>query len=683
MQDEHDVIVVGAGAGGGPLAARLAEYGLRVLLLEAGPRTDAQPATAPAREVTEIPAFHGVASEQPDVSWAFSVEHYRRPPVPDDSKRGKDGFPGIFYPRATGLGGCTIHNAMITMLGPDEDWNDIADLTGDDSWRASRMHAYFARLERCRYHPRPATSPSNPLARTGRNLWRAIQRLFGRGSDPTSGRHGFDGWLTTSTGDFRLGLKDKQLLKVLVGAVKHSTKAGLDRPGELVKAVLRGEINDVLDPNHSVTRANSPEGVAVIPVAIVGQKDEDEARRGHRSGPRERLLAVEAASKRGELGTGRLVIETDCLVRRVLFEPAADGHPRAVGVEFERGRGLYRAVPGAKPPPSPKLLQARARHEVVLAGGAFNTPQLLMLSGVGDRAHLQEHGIECLAHRPGVGRNLQDRYEVTVVSRMRSDFSLLDGATFTLPGAGEAPDAHLAQWRKDGSGIYTTNGAVLAILKRSRPELAKPDLVLFGVPLPFYGYYRGYSAVGRTHDHFTWAILKSHTRNRDGRVRLRSRDPRDPPDVNFASFQELSRAGRPVPESDPDLGALVDGVQFVRKVMSEAGEVVSAEVSPGPMSEPELRQWILREAWGHHASCTCPMGRPDDPDAVLDSRFRVLGEAGVDGVARPIAGLRVVDASIFPRIPGYFIVSNIYMASEKAADVIAEDVGRAPGGSRA
>ena len=118
---------------------------------------------------------------------------------------------------------------------------------------------------------------------------------------------------------------------------------------------------------------------------------------------------------------------------------------------------------------------------------------------------------------PGVGRNLQDRYEVTVISQMRRDFSVLDGAEFTLARQRPAPDSnpisdrHLRQWKSEGTGLYTSNGAVLGLLKRSRPDLPQPDLFIFGIPLPFYGYRSRYSE-RRARDQFTWTILKAHTR---------------------------------------------------------------------------------------------------------------------------------------------------------------------------
>jgi choline dehydrogenase len=104
--------------------------------------------------------------------------------------------------------------------------------------------------------------------------------------------------------------------------------------------------------------------------------------------------------------------------------------------------------------------------------------------------------------------------------------------------------------------------------------------------------------------------------------------------------------------------------------MNAGNAGIAREVLPGPeVADAGLGEWIRSNAWGHHASCSCKIGRVDDPRAVVDSRFRVIGTKG----------LRIVDASVFPRIPGFFIVTPIYMISEKAADVIVEDARNAAG----
>ena len=209
--------------------------------------------------------------------------------------------------------------------------------------------------------------------------------------------------------------------------------------------------------------------------------------------------------------------------------------------------------------------------------------------------------------------------------------------------------------------MYASNGSLIGIIKRSRKELPDPDLYIFGLPGFFAGYKPGYSKLFEYHrNRFTWAILKARTSN-TGEVRLASQDPREPPSINFRYFGDGQR------ESDADLDAVLEGVKFARSLnvrLARLGLIEAEEVpGPGVESDAELRRFIRDEAWGHHASCTAKIGADGDGDAVLDSRFRVRGTEG----------LRVVDASVFPKIPGYFIVSAVYMASEKAADVITED----------
>jgi len=161
---------------------------------------------------------------------------------------------------------------------------------------------------------------------------------------------------------------------------------------------------------------------------------------------------------------------------------------------------------------------------------------------------------------------------------------------------------------------------------------------------------------------FTWSILKAHTKNAGGSVRLQSIDPRDPPEINFHYFDEGTDYGQ------NDLESVLQGVKIVRELSDRIKSLAREELLPGTKvgTDDEVREWIKKEAWGHHASCTCRIGADNDPGAVLDSKFRVRG----------VSNLRVVDASVFPRIPGFFIVTPVYMISEKAAEVILEDANR-------
>ena len=186
---------------------------------------------------------------------------------------------------------------------------------------------------------------------------------------------------------------------------------------------------------------------------------------------------------------------------------------------------------------------------MILAGGAFNTPQLLMLSGIGPRDTLDaDWRLRCERNLPGVGRNLQDRYEIGVVNRMAKPWRVLDGANFTRD------DRLLRRMVAHRTGMYVSNGAALAVSLRSQPDLRVPDLFCMALLAKFEGYFPGYSRViAEHHDYLTWAVLKAHTNNRAGEVTLRSADPRDTPLVNFHYFEEGSDT------SGEDLKAVVTG----------------------------------------------------------------------------------------------------------------------------
>ena len=190
-----------------------------------------------------------------------------------------------------------------------------------------------------------------------------------------------------------------------------------------------------------------------------------------------------------------------------------------------------------------------------------------------------------------------------------------------------------------------------------------PDLLCFALLGYFKGYEPGYSAkFAQKLNYLTWAVLKGHTINRAGEVKLRSKDPLDMPLVNFHYFEEGTDRG------EEDLNAVVDGVKFVRTMTQKLKEqgLIAEEELPGDQAQTDdqLRDFVRDNAWGHHASCTCPIGPPEQ-GGVLTSDFRVHGTQG----------LRVVDASVFPRIPGLFILSAVLMIGEKAADVILQQTG--------
>jgi choline dehydrogenase len=594
-----EYIVVGSGAGGGPLAANLARAGRRVLLIEAG--------AADAGGLNyEVPAFHAAACDDPTLQWNYFVRHWAKPPAPDSKYVETES--GVWYPRAGTLGGCTAHNAMITVYPDDADWDAIAASTSDASWSSDRMRAYFERLERCEYRP----------------VWLdAVRNRSG---------HGYDGWLPTSQADPLLALHDAKLIEI----VKATARAvGI---GGLAHQLLNG----LFDPNDMRSNAHRREGLFLTPLAVSD---------GKRYGTRDYIEAT------AHEFPSNLTVLTGALATRVLLEGQ-----RAIGVEYLQQSHAYRADPNAaKPGPEqnalgPLLRSVRASREVILAAGAFNSPQLLMLSGIGPREQLEKHGIAVRIERPGVGLNLQDRYEVAVISQFNSEFALLRGCELHPPAAGDPPDRCLRAWQEDGSGPYATNGVVLGVVRRSSPDIARPDLYIFGLPGAFRGYYPGFSRDAIRKDHFTWAILKAHTNNTAGEVRLRSADPRDTPDILFRYFDEGSDT------AGEDLAAVVAGVEFVRSMNRRLGNLSPIERVPGPdvATPQQIADFVRREAWGHHASCSNKMGPASDPLAVVDSRFRVHGAEG----------LRVVDASVFPRIPGFFIATAIYMISEKATDAI-------------
>jgi choline dehydrogenase len=610
-----EYIVVGSGPGGGPLACNLAKAGHKVVLFEAGSEA------AEAQDIGEVPFFTPFIGEDSRIRWDYFVRHYTNPEQQSrDSKYVDDskyiGEKGVLYPRVGALGGCARHTYLIEIYPSNSDWDRIADLTGDSSWNARNMRKYFERFERCRY---VEPQPGNPS------------------------RHGFDGWLQAEIPDPTIFARDNKLLRILQSAAEET--------GQRVRRVFRKFFRAQLDPNDWRILEHR-KGIYNIPLFTEN---------GRRRGPYEFIRETAAALP------NNLIVKTNALVTRVLFDGTT-----AIGVEYLERAHLYRADPdpqaspeGPEPVPRQKMFASR---EVILSAGTFNSPQILKLSGIGPAGELHSLGITPIVDLPGVGENLQDRYEVSIATEVKEDFMIAsdkegNACTFgPLTGQTET-DPCYAQWLQ-GEGLYTSNSSLSNIFlksetarRRGRPD---PDLYLFTAPARFTGYFPGWSVdIASVRNQFIWAILKAHTFNRAGSVKLRSADPRDRPIINFHYFEEGSD------KKGEDLAAVVDGVEFIRRMNARIADISNGEVLPGPQvqTRDDIAQFVRDQAWGHHASCTNKIGPQEDPMAVVDGDFRVHGTSN----------LRIVDASVFPNIPGYFILTSIYTISEKATDVILRD----------
>ena len=476
------------------------------------------------------------------------------------------------------------------------------------------MRQYFQKLEKCEY-----LSPAEVIYT----------------------KHGSSGWLVTEKSDSTGVPQDWQLQTTLQYA---TAVAGAQYE--------MAPIDPLLDPNTWKVAEDRKQGYLTIPLATKNHA---------RNGPREFIRQV------AKQFPDKLTVWTDVFVTKILFADGADNV--ATGIEYLAGKHLYSADPNSGVQckvTEPTRGEVHARREIIVACGAFNTPQLLMLSGIGPAAHLEEHGIAVRADVPGVGQNLQDRYEVGVVFEMESDWTVNADATFC-----DDPnfDPALDQWLNSRTGVYTSSGSALAFMRRSDDAELDPDLFIFALATHFQGYFPLYfSYFEPIRNQFTWAVLKAHTKNTAGCVKLNSADPLERPYVNFRYFNEGNN------EDGSDLDAVVEAIGFVRAIMA-GSPYVKAELLPGPeiQGQDALKQWVRDQAWGHHCSCTCKIGSADDPMAVLDSNFKVRGTKN----------LRVVDASVFPHIPGTFIVLPIYMISEKAAAVIIAEARAGQGAAEA
>ncbi|MBI5261136.1 MAG: choline dehydrogenase [Bradyrhizobium sp.] len=338
-----------------------------------------------------------------------------------------------------------------------------------------------------------------------------------------------------------------------------------------------------------------------------------------------RRASTAVAYLRTARNRSNLKVETSALAQRILFEGR-----RAVGIEYRCGAELRRA---------------RARREMVISSGAYNSPQLLQLSGVGPADLLNKHGIEVVLDAPGVGHGLQDHMQVRVVMRCTQPITLND--TVNHPIRRTLAGLRYAALRQ---GWLTIAAGTAGAFFKTSPRLATPDVQIHF--LPFSTDKMGEKL--HAFSGFTASVCQLRPESR-GSLRIKSADPAVPPEIRINYLS-----------TETDRATNVEGLKILRRILAAPAlkPFVEEEVDPGARvaTDTELLEYCRqRGSTIYHPTSTCRMG--NDVLAVLDQRLRVRG----------LEGLRVVDASVMPDLVSGNTNAPIIMIAEKASDMILED----------
>jgi choline dehydrogenase len=324
-------------------------------------------------------------------------------------------------------------------------------------------------------------------------------------------------------------------------------------------------------------------------------------------------------------GRANLRIETDALAQRVTFEGR-----RARSIEY-RQNGVVR--------------RARARREILLSSGAYNSPQLLQLSGVGPADLLKQHDIDVVLDAAGVGHDLQDHLQVRLVMRCAQKVTLNDIVASPLRSA--LAGAQYAAFRK---GALTIAAGTSGAFFKTSPRLVTPDIQIHFIPFSTDKMGEKLHAFSG----FTASVCQLRPESR-GSLKIRSADPAAPPEIRINYLA-----------TETDRSAFIDGIRILRDILGRPAlkPFVVSEAYPGSdkASDEDILDYCRKTgSTVYHPTSTCRMG--NDPLAVVDQRLRVRG----------IEGLRVVDASVMPDLMSGNTNAPTIMIAEKASDMILEE----------